>query len=310
MPVDSKLQAIDAEASVLMKRGLALLTEPGADSVTAALACFDSALDLRRRLPIGTVPTFSYGLAACWLNRAEALMRLGQLQPAVDAFDEAIALMRALPLHDDPRFARRSIIAHQNRGRALHSQERVADAVDAFHEAKSILEQGHDIADRDYLLAAIWVNLANAHAAQATADDDSRARDAALRAVALVSRLEEADADAAEAGLMARHVLCHTVARTLSDRRLEAPSPSDDVHEATDLADEGLHLIRRWEQKGVTRFRALAVDLFRFGARVYARYQPQFLPEFLLENLDPAHSSPEYVGDAEMQSIAAQYRVI
>ena len=36
------------------------------------------------------------------------------------------------------------------------------------------------------------------------------------------------------------------------------------------LADDGLVLARRWEQKGVARFRGIAYDLFRFGARVYA----------------------------------------
>ena len=56
------------------------------------------------------------------------------------------------------------------------------------------------------------------------------------------------------------------------------------VHDATDLADEGLALVREWERRGVGRFRKLASDLFRFGARVYAHYQPHFLEEFLREH--------------------------
>src|SRR5262249_11039991 len=58
------------------------------------------------------------------------------------------------------------------------------------------------------------------------------------------------------------------------------------VAEASDVAEAGLRLIREWESRDVDRFRFLAVDLFRFGACVYQAYQPQFLSEFLLENLD------------------------
>ena len=83
---------------------------------------------------------------------------------------------------------------------------------------------------------------------------------------------------------------------------------ADDVHEATDLADEGLALVRPWESVGTTRFRALAYDLFRFGARVYALYQPHFLDEFIDENMDPAHSSDAFVGSDEMQAAAREAR--
>ena len=76
----------------------------------------------------------------------------------------------------------------------------------------------------------------------------------------------------------------------------------EDVHEATDIADEGLDLVRQWEKKGVARFRAIAYDLFRFGTVVYATYQPQFLNEFVREHLDPSRSSAEYVGSAEMRA--------
>ena len=136
------------------------------------------------------------------------------------------------------------------------------------------------------MLAAVLVNLANAHLVGASDRSDSLARAAALRAIALVASLEETDAYAAEVSLKARHLLCHAAARSLSEQPATGGAPSEDVHDATDLADEGLALIRRWEQKGVTRFRDLALDLYRFGARVYARYQPQFLSEFLREHAD------------------------
>jgi hypothetical protein len=72
-------------------------------------------------------------------------------------------------------------------------------------------------------------------------------------------------------------------------RHLEATEEADavtpeDVHEATDAVDDGLALARRWEQRGVDGFREIADDLFRFGALVYGRYQPQFLGEFIADH--------------------------
>jgi hypothetical protein len=63
-----------------------------------------------------------------------------------------------------------------------------------------------------------------------------------------------------------------------------------------------LGLVREWERRGVDCFRDLASDLFRFGARVYGRYQPHFLHEFLSEELDPQQSAQSYVQSREMQA--------
>ena len=107
---------------------------------------------------------------------------------------------------------------------------------------------------------------------------------------------------------MARHVLCHTMARHLS--ATSDGTVTEDVHETTDIVDEGLGLARRWEQAGVVRFRAIAHDLFRFGARVYALYQPHFLDEFVRDNLDPDRSSADYVDSQEMQAAAEDARAL
>jgi len=317
-PLDpSEAPAVDAQASVLMKQGIALMNGTERYAVEDALVCFDRALDLRRRLPIDEVPRFRYGLAACWLNRGDALVRLGdrdRLDAALESYDEGIRVLRGLRLGDDARFPRRLAMAHQNRGLALLLREASArGAIAAFGDAIAVLESDHasSIDDRQYLLAATWVNLANAHAAAAlatapSADGESPARDAALRAIALVADLESSDAAAAEVGLHARHVLCRIAAHRLSQSAVAPESMPDDVHAATDAVDDGLELVQRWEQQGVDRFRHLAYDLFRFGARVYARYQPQFLEEFVRENMDPARSSVSYVESREMRAAAEE----
>jgi len=302
-----EIEAIDARASYLMEEGIRL-TQSGND--LDALLYFDCALELRRRLPT-EAPMHAYGLAACWLNRAEALTRLGPAhrESALRAYDEALALLGPLPLGDDERFGKRLAIAHQNRALVLAAQNPPAtvDAISDLVNAIAVLDQAvaMDTPEREYLLAVVWMNLANIQASEATSVSELAAREAAWQALALVKAHEHEDAATAEAGLKARHVLCHIAARRLSVEAESEPVMAD-VHDATDLADEGLGLVREWERRGVDRFRNLAIDLFRFGARVYACYQPHFLHEFLSEQLDARQSAHSYVQSREMQDAARE----
>ena len=257
----------------------------------------------------------AYGLAACWLNRAEALTRLGPAHHALalGAYDEALALLRPLPLGDDARFSKRLAIAQQNRALVLAAQNppATADAIAALKDAIAVLDHAEamDAPERDYLLAVVWMNLANIQASEATIVSDLAAQEAARRALTLMNVQEHENVTAAEAGLKARHVLCHIAARRLS-AQAERETVLEDVHEATDLADEGLDLVREWERRGVDCFRSLASDLFRFGARVYARYQPHFLREFLSEQFDPQPSAHSYVRSREMQDAAREIGLV
>jgi tetratricopeptide (TPR) repeat protein len=309
----TEVEVINAQASILIKRGIGLMMESLAGAVEEALECFDRALALRLRLPIDTNPMLRYGLAACWLNRADALVRTGdaeKLPAAVQSYDEGIVVLRGLTLSADPRFPKRLAMAHQNRALALHTQGRgfSADCIAALGEAIAVLESDDAAAipERAFLLAAAWTNLANVRAMEGTAEGAAAAREAALRAIPLVASLEEQHADAADVGLRARHVLCRTIAARLAPPAAKDQPMPEEVYEATDLADEGLGLVRAWEKKGVTRFRGVALDLFRFGARVYGIYQPHFLKEFVLENIDPEQSSAAYVESPEMRAGLAE----
>jgi tetratricopeptide (TPR) repeat protein len=291
-PGTLELQGIEAQASLFMKRGIRLLAAGESNATIEALALFDRALDLRRRLPFETVPRFGYGLAACWLNRAEALMQLqgadvDRTSLAIRAYDEAIRLLRKLPLHEDVRFPRRLAIAYQNRGLVLHvGHSNLAGARAAFLEAIAVLNDDCSvlIPDRQYLLGAIWLNVANACASVSDVESTAIAQNAARRALALVADLEAREPSAAEVGLKARHVLCQTLVPVLSHAIMNGEVMPDDVHDATDAADEGLGLVRQWERAGIVRFRDIANDLFAFGTRVYARFQPHFLDEFVRDN--------------------------
>jgi tetratricopeptide (TPR) repeat protein len=302
--------SLNAQASAIMKEGLQYLGAPDADAPARALACFDRALDIRRQLPLDGRPHFIYALAACLLNRADALTRLGQaatLDQALESYDEAIALCRTLPLGEDPNYPRRLAIALQNRGlllRALGRDDQAA--LRAFADAAELLDSpvSEPISDRPFLAAATLTNMALTRAALLDPASLFEARRAAEQALARVEALEQADPACAEVALKARHVVCQAVAHELSTPSDDAQRTTDAVHAATDMADDGLRLIRLWEQRGVAAFRELSDDLFGFGARVYAAYQPHFLEEFVRDNLDASQSSEGYVQWVQTRSAA------
>jgi hypothetical protein len=314
---DDEVEAINAQASVLMKRGIAFLEEPRREAPIDALHCFDEALELRRRVPADHSSFQGYLLAACLLNRGDALVRMGDVGPlaaALASYDEGIDVLRRLPLAEDARFPRRLAMGLQNRGLAFNARGHEGDtdrAAASFRDALAVLDESHaeGIDDRQYLRAVVWLNLANLRARQASNDAHEAAREAATRAIEAVAGLENADPNAAAAGLQARHVLCRVCANNLSSAASDEAMPAD-VHEATDAVDEGLDLVRGWEQRGVAAFRPIAFDLFRFGARVYARYQPQFLDEFIADNVNAAASSADYVESPEMVIAAQEARLL
>jgi tetratricopeptide (TPR) repeat protein len=297
------------EASTLMKRGLACLEAGTRTALTEAIAFFDRAIAIRRGLPLDRHPMFRYGLAAGWMNRADALTRLGgpdDLDAAVAAYDEALAALDDLPLDGSPLFRRRFAMAWQNRGLAAERRDRPSaldEAAQSFDAAIAALSApGADaIDDRDVLLAVAWMNRARVHVAADTPEESEYARLAAHTASALVRNIEHSDELAANVAMQARHVLCRAMARAL-ERRPPGTVPADQLAEATDAVDEGMALARYWERRGVDRFRPIAFDLFRFGVRLYHAHQPQFLNEFLLENLDPASSSGDFVGSPEVRA--------
>jgi len=284
---------INTDASTLMKQGIALLEERRPGAAGEALEFFNRALQLRLELPVdpalGADHFQAYLLAACWFNRGDALMQLvdpDKISAAINSYDEGIAAMRLVSLDQDPRYARRLAMGLQNRGLAQLAQGRVDSAIESFDLSLDALEgdAASALADRDYLLAGVWANIAIARAGVKTSESDTLARAAALRAIGLVGHLESGDIPSAEVGLKARYVLCQVIAGQLPATAPKDAAMPDAVHEATDHAEAGLALAKRWEEKGELRFWPLAHALYNFAALVYERYQPQFLEEFLREN--------------------------
>ena len=277
-----------------MKRGIALLEENSRSSLNIAVRCFNKAIELRGGLPLGSSPWFRYGLAAGWMNRGDALTRLGSredLTKALRSYDEALNQLRQIPLEESFLFRKRLAIAWLNRGHTLLSGLDLAESVRSFDQAIAVLkhEGASRIPEQGFLLGCAWMNRGNALLRFAP-PDFLAAGTAAREAMNLLAEAQRTELAAAEAGLKARHVLCRAVVG-LSRKQCDAGQEAGEwVGEATDAVDGGLELIRHWELRGVTSFRALAGEFFRFGARAYQIYQPHFLAEFILENLDPEQS--------------------
>ncbi len=274
-----------------MHQGMDLANENSATTLEQAIRCFDEAIALRRTLPLEENHFFRYGLSAGWINRGDALARLGGshfLVEAIKSYDEALTLLESLPLEENTLYPRRLAITWINRGIALQQQEASGgrwEAVECFREAIEVLEHpsGGEIADGWSLLAGTWTNLAGALMG-AGEEDEEGARSAAHKALALIKSSERTNVLSAEAGLKARHVLCRLAVKSILNKR---PLSKVVMTEATDAVEEALALTRHWKFGGATGLAPLVREIFRFGCRIYENSLPHFLAEFLMEGLAP-----------------------
>jgi hypothetical protein len=305
-------EVCNAMASGWMKHGIALLNENTTASLTAALVWFEGAIESRRSLPLRGNPWYRYVLAAGWMNRGDALTRLGStenLAEAVRSYHEALALLRTLDLESNPLFPKRLALAWMNRGVTLQEQGTAVSlraAAESFAEAIAVLRDLPCGVERENrpILACALMNRANV-LLRLTLPEPVRARESAEQALTLVAGAEERELLAAETGLKARHVLCRAIAFQLAAGTGQI-APEDLVAGVTDAVEDALKLARHWEACGERRFRDLAGELFRFGARAYQTHQSHFLTEFLLENLDPSRSLDAFPPDPEMHTAAGE----
>lgn len=279
------------EANTWTLRGIALLQAGTRESLAESLACFDRAIGLRRDLPFAENPWYLYGLTAGWLNRGDALTRLGSpenLEAALESFDRALQYLEDLPVEAHPLFRKRRAIAWTNRGIALQKRGGEKDgnaAAAAFAKGLEILRSSPaEDPDRAFLLSGMLLNRGNVLLDLDPANA-REARESAEEALGLVAGTERQNVQEAETALKARHVLCRANAHLIEAKNLSAAAALKMAAETTDLVEDGLRLAQAWEAGGHGQFRTLATELFRFGALVYQAYQPQFLGEYLLENV-------------------------
>lgn len=297
-------------ANILTNKGITLLQSDDAEALRKAVACFEESAEHRKNLP-RDMPNVLWGLAAAWMNRGDALTRLGKeddMKESVRSYDEAIACLQEIGGFDHPPFVVRYAVAYMNRGHALMAQdspEGVEEALKSFSSAVAMMElhtQKDSVEFHGTLGCALMC-----HAAARIEKDREQAEEVAAearQAIAHVQHFEKEDLLSTEVSLKSRHLLCRALATLLDRTPPDAPEVDAWITEVTDTVDEGMALERLWEQRGLEGFRLMAVELFRFGVRVFFIRQPHFLAEFILECLDPEKSPGAPVTSEEMHHLA------
>lgn len=291
-------------ASVLLAAGQAHEARGISTVLAEALRYYDAAIAELRSIPGGAARP----LAIACMNRGNVLQKISAVEEAVAAYDEAIALLGALPYAEDAGLRNSLGAAWLNRGRALQLSrvpDSLAAAIRSQEEAIAVLRElpldGPSFYSRN--LAGAWLNLADALLGGAMPELGTRAADAACAAMNLVASREGSDPAFADLGLKARRALVEAIGHLLVAAGSDVIVCGDLAAAASDAIDDGLALARRWETRGDgLTLRPLAVRLFRFGAELYRLHQPQFLVEFLLENLVP----PAFADDGEFRQIAEE----
>ena len=257
-----------------MKRGIARLAEIGGAS--EALARFEEALAIRRGLPLADSWS-GYVLAASWMNRGEALVRLGgaeNLTEAVRSYDEALLVLGNIDVQENPLYLRRLGIAWLNRGQTL------LEAAD-FEEARGSLEKGlavlDGLAEEAEIKACGWLNLANVHLRWSPPKPEA-AWWAAGKAGRLLAVVERECFSAGDCGMKARHVLCQAAGEALDASSDERQGLLDEI---LDAVRSGMALAEYWASHGQPALEGPVVGLFRFGCMALAEYSPEQLVRFI-----------------------------
>ncbi len=270
--------------------GLSALSSNAAEAWTRSVGHFDKAISVRESIPD---PTLSdrWGLSASWLNRGDALTRLGgeqNLNGSLEAAQKAADLLLDFDLDENPVFRTRMAIAWMNQGAAyteLTSEYRRnlrENAFESYQTAIETLRPGADlkIPESERILAVALTNLSRARLQLGGHLPEQGVREA-REALELINGHESNDPEVAGLGITARISLC---------RSLEQLQPDDagDL-EITDIAEEGLTValnIRR--NAGNTAVNEAAVgELMRCGAEAYLQHSPHFLTDYLMEFLSP-----------------------
>ncbi|MEO6875194.1 MAG: hypothetical protein ABI222_10280 [Opitutaceae bacterium] len=303
-----------ALAAEWVRRGQALEAHGSALQLTEAVQAYDVALALLGTESLAGRPGVRHEFGVAWMNRGSALQKQATpaaLADAVRAYDNAIALVQELPITTEPVFRNCLGAAWMNRGHAelqLGGVDSFTAAARSHEEAVNLLRDlpiDHLPAYRLNFTGAL-VNLANALLNTPSSENLGRACTLAQEALALIGEREQAESEFADLGLKARRVLCEALGHLLFSSGSNEAIVTLLADTASDAVDSGLGLARHWEKLGAPHFRPLAIRLFHFGAQLYQLHQPQFLAEFLLENLAPPQAPPAWSASEEFHSVAVE----
>ncbi len=291
-------QRLMREANLWTCCGLAGLAGETAAEWSAALHSFDKSNALRDEIESPGQEVL-WGQSAAWINRGEALEKLGgeeNIRDAVLANQRAAECLAKFDLDQVPAFRSRMALTWMNRGELLATiteqgwADEAGQCQSAYAKAVEILRAGSNAGavESRRLLAVCLANSSRSHLR--LGDFGKAGVDQAREGLELI--LQERAGNADDPALLhlemtLRATLCRTMALAA-----DAGTAGVDCDQVTDEVETALEVATgAGELAGVIPVPLIA-ELFGCGAEVYARFQPEFLAEYLLEYLDPASQPP------------------
>lgn len=269
-----------------MNLGCAFQAGSSRDCLEKALGAFDRAVALLERLPLGLVPRFRHNVAAAWMNRANTCVQIGtasSLSTARQAYSRAIEIAGELPLDEKPSFRILLASCWLNFGNLDQRLSRFPEAVLDYDRALAALgtlaQCGHRVARHH--AATAWANRGEALLSMAEVGESAveSARNALLQV-----RGRPLDG-VAEAKLKLRALRVLARGRESVLHAKPCRHNANEVAALTDIAETGLDLAFGIRARDPEMFDPFLIWFFSFGSRIYGRYQPQFLAEYLKEML-------------------------
>lgn len=278
----------------------------GADYFPSALAAYELALEVFPAGETANNPNVWRARAVAWMNVGNIQQKLGNTQAGIAAYETSLEhLGRMTPSDIDA-----SIMAGAlwlNRGSALQRQndpQKRDEIIRSFQSALDVLAPlDQTIPHVVHLGGAARLNLAAAFLSGQTPEVE-KAFDLAKGVVTSFNEREASDPQFADISLRARKMICEIAGFRINNSGDDLEKRMENIGLGTDTAEEALSLAAHWDKNGVFGFRGVVGWFFQFALAIYARFQPQFLSEFVVETLSSAGTPPDWKAAAELNKMA------
>lgn len=278
----------------------------GADYFPSALAAYEVALEV---FPLGETaenPNVWRARAVAWMNIGNIQQKLGNAQAGISAYETSLDHLKRMA----PSDADASIMAGAlwlNRGSALQRQndpQQRDEIIRSFQSALDVLAPlDQSIPHVVHLGGAARLNLAAALLSGQTPEVE-RAFELAKGVISSFAEREASDPQFADISLRARKMVCEIAGFRINSAGADMEKRMENIGLGTDTAEEALSLAAHWDKNGVFGFRGVVGWFFQFALAIYARFQPQFLSEFVVETLAGAGTPPDWKTAAELNKMA------
>jgi tetratricopeptide (TPR) repeat protein len=305
LPKDN-LQFQNDLAGAYNNRGLAQANLGGTNNLTGAIESYEQAIRIRETLPKDN-PEFQNDVANTYMNRGLAQKNLGgqdNLKAAIESYNQAIRIGETLP-KDKPLFQNDLVKAYWGYGltqKNLGGLDNSKSELESYNKAIRIGETlPKDNPEFQNDLAGVYNNYGFAQQTLGGPNNLKAAIESYNQALSLVEKFDQ----------RVRQFI--KVRAKLLGNLASAYFKLSEWDKANDAAEQGLDLLRELEINSTYVLRSLREELFEFTIDTYLASAYNFLPEFLLEHLDPenegAAPQSEAMHEAALRGLQQLYLI-